>query len=55
VKLKFGAPVRTWGSLPTSNFEKKIDQGDSPIRGKFLPKIRNFLEFKLLKPIFLYL
>jgi len=46
----FGVRVRTWGFHP----HKKIVQGDWSLRGTgiFLPKIRNFRDFELLKKIY---
>jgi len=39
--LKLGVRVWTWDCLPTPNFVK-IAEGDIPLWGKFIPKIRNF-------------
>jgi len=52
-KVKVSVIVGTWETLPTPNFVKKIDAGDIPLWGKYIPKITNFSNFLGCKPTFI--
>jgi len=52
--MKFCARVRTWYSLPTHNFIKKMFKGIRPLGAIFFTKNRNFRDVVQLQPHFYF-
>jgi len=50
--VKVSVIVGNWETLLTPNFVK-IDEGDIPFWGKYIPKITNFSDFSGCKPTFI--